>query len=231
MAPSLQAQAPRETRLLVTVVDSTGGVLQGATVRVTGQDEVTKAAVAGSAIAADNGLATIAGLKPGRYQIDAEFAGFDSGQIKDVRLRLGDNKHVVVLELKKLEQTVTVSRDQVAAASDPHGGSLTTQLTTQEISALSDDPNELAQQLQDMAGGNAVIRIDSFVGGALPPKAFIKSIHIIRDTFPAENHSAENDEIEIITQAGVGALRGGLTSRVRDGSLSGRNPFVDVTAP
>ena len=82
-----------------------------------------------------------------------------------------------------------------------------------------------------MAGGNAVIKIDSFVGGALPPKAFIKSIHIIRDTFPAENHSAENDEIDIVTQAGVGALRGGLTSRVRDGALSGRNPFVDITAP
>ncbi|MEP6784083.1 MAG: TonB-dependent receptor, partial [Acidobacteriota bacterium] len=204
---------------------------QGATVRVTGQDEVTKAAVTGTAIAADNGLATIAALKPGRYQIDAEFEGFESGQIKDVRLRPGDNKHVVVLELKKLEQTVTVSRDSVAAASDPHGGSLTTQLTTQEINALSDDPNELAQQLQDMAGGNAIIKIDSFVGGALPPKAFIKSIHIVRDTFPAENHSAENDEINIVTQAGVGALRGGLTSRVRDGSLSGRNPFVDVTAP
>ena len=106
----------------------------------------------------------------------------------------------------------------MAAASDPHGGSLTTQLTQEEINALSDDPNELVQQLQDMAGGNAVIKIDSFVGGALPPKAFIKSIHIIRDTFPAENHSAENDEIDIITQAGVGGLRGGLTSRVRDGS-------------
>ena len=231
IAPSAYAQAPRETRLLVTVVDSTGGILQGATVHVTGQDEITKAAVTGSAIAAENGLATIGSLKPGRFQIDADFEGFEPGQIRDVRLRAGDNKHVIVLELKKVEQTVTVSRDAVAAASDPHGGSLTTQLTTEEISALSDDPNELAQQLQDMAGGNAVIKIDSFVGGALPPKAFIKSIHIVRDTFPAENHSAENDEIEIITQAGVGGLRGGLTSRVRDGSLSGRNPFVDVTAP
>ena len=68
-------------------------------------------------------------LKPGRYQIRAEFEGFEPGELKDVRLRAGDNKHVVVLELKKLEETVTVSSDQVAAASDPHGGSLTTQLT------------------------------------------------------------------------------------------------------
>lgn len=227
----LHAQAPRDTRLLVTVLDTTGGILQGATVAVTGQDETTKAAVTGSAVATDKGLATVGALKPGVYQIHADMDGFEPGEIKNVRLRPGDNKHVVVLELKKLEQTVTVSRDAVAAASDPHGGSLTTQLTPQEINALSDDPNELMQQLQDMAGGNAVIKIDSFVGGALPPKAFIKSIHIVRDTFPAENHSAENDEVNIVTQAGVGSLRGGLTSRVRDGGLSGRNPFVDITAP
>lgn len=230
-ATSVSSQALRETRLLVTVIDSTGGILQGATVRVSGQDEATKATVTGSAVATDNGLATIGALKPGRYQINADFDGFEPGEVKDVRLRLGDNKQVVVLELEKLEQSVTVSRDEVAAASDPHGGSLSTQLTAEEISALSDDPNELAQQLQDMAGGNAVIKIDSFVGGALPPKAFIKSIHIVRDTFPAENHSAESDEIEIVTQAGVGGLRGGLSSRLRDGSLSGSNPFVDINAP
>ena len=230
-AASADAQAPRETRLLVTVVDSTGGVLQGATVRVAGQDEATKTPVTATALATDKGLAIIGALKPGVYQISAEMDGFEPGVIKNVRVRPGDNKHVVALQLKRLEQTVTVSRDAVAAASDPRGGSLTSQLTRQEIDALSDDPNELAQQLQDMAGGNAVIKVDSFVGGALPPKAFIKSIHIIRDTFPAENHSAENDEINIITQAGVGSLRGGLTSRVRDGSLSGRNPFVDIAAP
>ena len=147
---SAGAQAPRETRLLVTVVDSTGGILQGASVQVTGQDEATKATITGSAIATDKGLATVAALKPGLYQINAEMDGFEPGEIKNVRLRLGDNKHVVVLQLRKLEQTVTVSRDTVAAASDPHGGSLTTQLTTQEINALSDDPNELMQQLQDM---------------------------------------------------------------------------------
>jgi len=70
-------------------------------------------------------------------------------------------------------------------------------LTQDEIAALSDDPDELARQLSEMAGGNAVIKIDSFVGGELPPKAFIKSIRIIRDTFPAENHSADRDGIEI----------------------------------
>ncbi len=124
-----------------------------------------------------------------------------------------------------------VGRDPVSAAADPNGGSLTTQLTQDEIASLSDDPNELAQQLQDMAGGNAVIKIDSFVGGALPPKAFIKSIRIVRDTSPAENHSGESEGVEIVTQAGVGAIRGGFQSRLRDDVTNGKNPFVDVKAP
>ncbi len=225
------AQAPRETRALVTVVDATGAVLQGATVTMTGTDAATKAGTSVTAAASDRGLATIGPLKPGRYQIKAEFAGFAPGELKDVRLRAGDNKHVVVLALTKVEETVTVGRDARSAAADPNGGSLTTQLTQEEITALSDDPTELAQQLIDMAGGNAVIKIDSFVGGALPPKAFIKSIRIVRDTSPAENHSAESDGIEIITQAGVGLIRGGFSSRVRDSVMNGRNPFVGQKAP
>ena len=104
------AHGPRETRLLVTVVDSTGGILAGATVRVTGVDESTKAAVTGSAVATDKGLATIGGLTPGRYQVHAESEGFESGELKDIRLRPGDNKHVVILQLKKLAETVTVAR-------------------------------------------------------------------------------------------------------------------------
>jgi hypothetical protein len=230
-APPAAAQTPRETRALVSVVDATGAVLQGATVTVSGVDDAARAPLTATGTAGDRGLATIGALKPGRYQIKAEYPGFETGELRDVRLRAGDNKQVIVLELPKIEQTITVGRDAVSAAADPNGGSLSTTLTQDEIAALSDDPEELAQQLIDMAGGNAVIKIDSFEGGQLPPKAFIKSIRIVRDTFPAENHAADNDGIDIITQAGVGVIRGGLSSRVRDSATSGRNPFVDLKAP
>src|SRR5262249_29871447 len=58
-----------------------------------------------------------------------------------------------------------------------------------------------------------------------------KSIHIVRDTFAAENHSAESDEIQIITQPGTGAIRGGISSRVRDGSMSAKSPFTPTKGP
>src|SRR5206468_9311722 len=94
-----------------------------------------------------------------------------------------------------------------------------------------DDPAQLQQQLQDMAGPGAVIRIDGFEGGALPAKAQIRSIRISRDQFAAEFHSAGGVSIEIITQPGLGPVRYFTNFRMRDGSLSGRSPFVPVKGP
>jgi hypothetical protein len=225
------AQAPRDARLIVTVVDPSGGVIPGATVTLSGLDETTRSVTAPPATTSARGVATFDALAQGRYAIQAEFGGFERGMLEDVRLRRGDNKHAIVLRLRNLQESVTVAQDAQAAAADPRGNAFKTTLTPEEISLLSDDPAEMAQQLLDMAGGNAVIRVDSFAGAPLPPKALIKSIHIVRDAFAAENHSAESDEIDIITQPGVGALRGSMSSRVRDGSMSARSPFTSTKGP
>ena len=104
-------------------------------------------------------------------------------------------------------------------------------MTDEEIDALSDDPNELMRQLVEMAGGNARVRVDGFNGGQLPSRDVIRSIRIVRDTFPAENHSADNDGVDIVTAAGIGPIRGGFSTRVRDSILGGSNPFIDIKAP
>src|SRR5438094_569802 len=100
-----------------------------------------------------------------------------------------------------------------------------------QTNALSDDPAILQQQLQEMAGPGAVIRIDGFEGGALPAKAMIRSIRIARDQFAAEFHSAGGVSIEIITQPGIGPMRYFSNFLVRDGGWSGRSPFVPVKGP
>jgi hypothetical protein len=87
----------------------------------------------------------------------------------------------------------------------------------------------MARQLQDMAGPDAVLRIGSFEGGRLPPKAQIKSIHITRDAFAAENHFAGGIFIDIITQPGVGPLRGSANTRYRDGAWNGISPLTPTT--
>ena len=229
LSPDAAGQSTRDARLLVTVVDVTGAILPGATVKVVPAD--ASAGAPATASTNDAGVATLSGLKPGRYTITAEFSGFDAGEVTNARLRAGDNKQEIELALTGFTDSVEVGRDAQSAAADPNGGSLSTQLTAEEIEALPDDPNLLIQQLVEMAGGNAVVRVDGFNGGNLPSRDVIRSIRIVRDTFPAENHSAESDGIDIITQAGVGPIRGGFSTRVRDSVLSGDNPFVEVKAP
>jgi hypothetical protein len=211
-------QGPRDARVTVTVVDQTGAVIPNATVTVIALDAPgTKIDPVSTT---DKGVASLAALAPGRYDIQAAFPGFETRVLKEVRLKSGDNKHVAVLAILGLQDSVTVSRDAREAASDRRS-TFGTALTREQIEALSEDPDEMAQQLQDMAGGGATIRVDSFEGSRLPPKSMIKAIHITRDAFAAENHFAGGLFIDIITQPGVGPLRTNVNMRLRDGSMSG----------
>ena len=220
----------RPARLLVTVVDPSGGVIPGAEVTVTGTEDATRKTPIAPIKTTDRGLATVESAAPGRYAVAAEFEGFERAVLEDVRLRPGDNKHIMVLPLRGLTDTVTVGRDAQETAAD-RVGRFGSALTREQIDALSDDPAEMQRQLQEMAGTGAVLRIDSFEGGSLPPKAQIKAIHITRDAFAAENHGAGGFFIDIITQPGVGPWRGQANLRYRGGAMSGRSPFTPTKGP
>ena len=230
VAARAAAQQPATGTLRVTVVDPSSAIVIGAAVTVTGDDQAKTAPIA-PVKTVDTGVATVSNLAPGRYTVQAEFPGFDTRVLKDVRVRAGENKVVAVLQLGKMETSVTVGQDKQQAAADPRGVSFGTTLTREQIEALSDDPAQLQQQLQDMAGPGAVFRVDGFEGSPLPAKAQIRSIRISRDQFAAEFHSAGGVSIEIITQPGLGPVRYFTNFRMRDSSLSGRSPFVDVRGP
>ena len=223
---TVSAQAPRDARLLLTVVDQSNAVLPTAVVTVTGLEDATKKATLAPVQTAANGIAAVPGLVPGRYAIHAEFPGFDPGDLKDVRLRPGDNRQVIVLAIQKMQESVNVGQDAQAGASDRNSSAFGTAMTREQMDALSDDPTTMQQQLQDMAGQGAVLRIDSFEGGDLPPKAMIKAIHITRDQFAAENHGAEGTFIDIITQPGVGPVRANINYNLHNSAMSARNAFT-----
>jgi hypothetical protein len=224
------AQATQPGRLAVTVEDQTGAVIPGAQVTVTRTDGPEPRRVVTQQTTAQ-GILALTGLAPGRYTIQVEFSGFDTGRVADVRIRAGENRQRVVLAIQKVEDTVTVGQDPQNAASDRRGPAFGTTLTREQIDALSDDPDELKRQLQELAGPGAVIRVDSFEGAQLPPKSQIRMIRISRDAFAAENHSAGGFQIDIVTQPGIGPLRGNVSTRIRDGSMTGRSPFVPKKGP
>ena len=220
------AQQTRETRMLITVIDQTNAVIPGATVTVIGAEPLTQKTDHPPVQSTENGLATVTGLTPGRYTARAEFQGFFPGVLKEVRVRQGDNRHIIVLLVENFAETVEVKQDAQAGAADRRSDAFGSVLTREQMDALSDDPDEMQRQLMDMAGPGAIMRIDSFEGGRLPPKSQIKSIRVTRDQFAAENHSADSFFIEIITQPGIGPIRTGVRYGLRNSAMSARNAFT-----
>jgi len=230
--PAQASPAPgRGARLIVTVQDSTGGVLPGADVTIAGVEDATRGVVVAPIAATDKGVATFENVTPGRYSIAATFSGFERGFVREIRLRAGDNRQTLTLALSRVEDSVRVGPDRQEAAAD-RGVQFGSALTREQIDALSEDPDELRQQLMTIAGDpNATIKVDSFEGQELPAKAMIKSVRISRDQFSAENHYAGGISIEIITQPGLGPLRGNANLGFFDSALDGKNPLVGTKPP
>ena len=224
------AQTDRSASVLVTVVDETRAVIPGATVTIAGIEAANKAAKIPAATTGPQGQARIDNLAPGRYTITAEFAGFQTRSLPDVRIRAGENRQALMLPIERLQSDVTVSRDRQSAAADRDitFGSV---LTREQIEALSDDPDEMRRQLMDMGGPDAKILVDSFEGRDLPPKAMIKSIRITRDQFAPEVHFGGEFRIEILTQPGIGPVRGNVRMGFYDSATDGKNPIVGQRGP
>jgi hypothetical protein len=230
VTPAIAQDRTPRGRLIVTVNDTTGGVLPTATVTLAGAEASNSAAKLAPLRTTTTGIAIFENLGPGRYTVFAEFSGFEKSAPRQVRVRAGDNRETIVLELARFEDSVTVGRDQQIAGSD-RASTFGSVLSRDQIDELSDDPEILRQQLEDLAGPGMTILVDSFEGGQLPNKSQIRSVRISRDQFAAETHSAGGIRIEIITQPGAGDIRGNARTNFYTSALDGRNPLVDAVPP
>ena len=221
--PAAAQSAPRDATLRIVVADQTGAVIVGA--RVTLQ----ATAPAGAPIVAvtnERGEALFTGLTPGRYSAQAQFEGFETQQVTELRLRAGASRREIRLPIARVSQDIVVGRDARERALDPKGDAFTNLLTREQIEALPDDPDEMEAALKEMAGPGATIRVDGFRGGKLPPKSQIRSIRFRRDMFAAENHGGGMVFVDLVTNPGGGPLRGTADFTFRDESLNARNAFA-----
>ncbi len=225
-----QAQA-RRSRLVVTVADQSSAIIPNARVTVTGQDAATQAVPIAPVMTNGVGQGVVEGLAAGRYTIQVEFDGFETAVVRDVRVRGDEVRRRITLQIKKLDEAVTVSRDRRSSALDPQGDAFSTVLTREQIAALPDDPDEMAEVLKAMAPPGATFRVDGFTGGRLPPKSMIRSIRLPRmDMFAAQNHGGMSGMmfIDIMTMPGMGPLRGNADFNFMDDALNARNAFTPV---
>src|SRR5688500_5286668 len=220
------AQAAASGRLRVVVFDPSGAVIPGALVKVTGAEDRNRSVTRADLPTDQQGAVTVDGLPAGRYDIEAAFPGFQGATVTGLRVRAGATaQREVTLAIEKVDESVAVGRDPATNASDPNNGRFDTVLSKDQIDALPDDPDEMQKVLEEMAGPGAVIRVDGFRGGRLPPKAQIRSIRFSRDPFAAEHHGGGMIHVDIVTQPGMGPLSGGADMTFRDAALNARNAF------
>ena len=104
------------------------------------------------------------------------------------------------------------------------------------IDDLPDDPDELLEALQMLAGAGAgpdggQLNIDGFTGGRMPPKEAIREIRINQNPFSAEYDRVGFGRIDILTRPGFDTYRGSVNLNFNDESLNSRNPFALNRAP
>jgi hypothetical protein len=186
-----QQNAASQTQLRLTVVDQTGAGIPAATVVVTPPtgEPVTF-------VSDEHGVATSA-LAPGTVKVQVEFPGFLPFEAP-LTLRRGAMNETVTLKIEGFKEEVTVSAESASEASK---SASTTTLTQEEIDALPDDPDELADALSQMAGpGGATFFMNGFSGGRLPNRDQIRSIRFRQNNYASDNHDAGRAQIDIVTR-------------------------------
>jgi len=161
----------------------------------------------------DKGQYSFAAVQTGKYSVRVTAKGFTlsekldfeiaSPQTADFQLSIATEAQVVNVEATTAGQVST----------DPGSNGDALVLHAKELQALSDDPDELAQQLQAMAGPAAgpsggQIYIDGFTGGNLPPKSSIREIRINSNPYAPEYDMPGFGRIEIFTLPGTDAFHG-----------------------
>src|SRR5262249_34867530 len=136
-----------------------------------------------------DGMYEIKGLAPGTYKVQAIAKGFAVFENDSLQVPPGQAQKLDISLLIETQEQKVVVNDQgatVDVAPENNAGSIV--ISGKELDALSDDPDELQNDLQALAGPSAgpnggQMYIDGFTAGQLPPKSSIREIRINQNPF------------------------------------------------
>ncbi|HZQ42088.1 MAG TPA: carboxypeptidase regulatory-like domain-containing protein [Acidobacteriaceae bacterium] len=215
------------------VADPSGAVIPGATVSLVSHNRVQRTK------SGPEGRFSFSSLAPGTYSVTVAAKGFAPFTTPDVVLAAGAAKDLKVsLAIAVEQEHVTVDDHSESVGLSPDQNSSAMVIKGSDLDALSDDPDELQNELQALAGPAAgpsggQIYIDGFEGGQIPPKSSILEIRVNQNPFSAEFDRIGYGRIEIITKPGTQKLKGnfggfGTASPLNTGNpIVGQPPFYD----
>ncbi len=214
------------------VKDSSGAVVPAVTVTAVAAD-ATKV----EAQTNEEGRYEFRNLAPGTYTVLIQVRGFADFERPGVVIARGqpqvvDGQLVVFLETQ--EVTVEGAGAEVSVSPTSSVGALV--LKGDDLKALSDNPDDLQEELQALAGPAAgpnggQIYIDGFTEGRLPPKESIREIRVNQSPFAAEYDRLGFGRIEIFTKPGTDKFHGQTSFEFSDAVFNSRNPFARTKPP
>jgi len=210
------------------VTDPTGAVIPNATVVAL----TTTGKVAGKVTSDGLGAYTIHGLASGTYSVTATAKGFAAFSVPGIAVTAGQSKTVnPSLRIEVQQQQVEVDSEANTVSTSPDNNANAIVIKGKDLDALSDDPDEMQNELEALAGPAAgpnggQIYIDGFTGGQLPPKSSIREIRVNQNPFSAEYDRLGYGRIEIFTKPGTGAVHGQIQGQGNYSSFNSQNPLL-----
>ena len=210
------------------VTDPSGALIRGAKISV-----INSAGTAVATTTADSaGSYEIRDLHSGSYTLQSTFTGFAPFSSSDISLTAGQIKRLdVAMAIQTNEENVMVGEESSGVSVDNAGGAGAIVLKGSDLDALSDDPDELQNELNALAGPSAgpnggQIYVDGFTGGTLPPKSTIREIRINQSPFSSEFDRIGFGRIEILTKPGTDQFHGRGFMQGNEKDFNTGSPFT-----
>lgn len=213
--------------LLGQVTDPSGAAIPGATVTVTDGSPSSRTTTTDH-----EGRYRFEDLLPGTRTIRISSAGFAELEISQVAVPAGRTQTLNArLQIQGQTERITVSSGAAQVDVDPsrNGGQIV--LRESDLDALSDDAEDLAKDLQALAGPSPGSQgpeffIDGFTGGRLPPKASIREVRVNQNPFSSEYDRVGFGRIEVSTKPGSDNYHGQASFDFANRALTARNPYL-----
>ncbi len=209
-----------------TVLDPDAAVIPGATILLTPLKGPALSATSGG-----DGSFDLEAVPAGTYTFTVTMQGFGSFVKQNVRVAGQPVKIAVKLSIEEQNTTITVTTNDNQVSVDPDSNGSAIVVKGADLDALSDDPDELSNELTALAGPAAgpsggQIYVDGFTGGQLPPKSAIREIRINQNPFSAQYDQPGFGRVEILTKPGTDKLHGQLSVQGMDKSFNTSSPFL-----
>jgi hypothetical protein len=183
------------------------------------------------------GVYEVKNVAPGKYDVQVLAKGFGIFESADVTITANQIQQFdVKLAVEQQQQRVVVEAEKPSVDVNPDSNVGAIILKQEDLQALSDDPDELQNDLEALAGPSAgpnggQIYIDGFTAGQLPPKSAIREIRINQNPFSSEFDKLGYGRIEVFTKPGTDQWHGNIQVQGNDSSFNSQNPFAGGTEP